>query len=114
MELKQVEDVLGVHVLGSPITSLLELSDAVERGLPKVTLRNVASRVAAGSIPYRRYKIFLMVGGRPDIPSPLETTTTLSFSYPDDIRGAELAAERDGEGSQKVNFAQQRLKEFPN
>jgi putative toxin-antitoxin system antitoxin component (TIGR02293 family) len=45
MELKQVEDVLGLHVLGGPMTSLLELSDAVERGLPKAALRNVASRV---------------------------------------------------------------------
>src|SRR5258708_36739979 len=45
MELKQVEDVLGLHVLGGPTASLLELSDAVERGLPKVTLRNVVSRV---------------------------------------------------------------------
>jgi putative toxin-antitoxin system antitoxin component (TIGR02293 family) len=45
MELKQVEDVLGLHVPDGPMTSLLELSDAVERGLPKATLRNVASRV---------------------------------------------------------------------
>ncbi len=40
-----MEDVLGVHVLGGAMTSLLELSDAVERGLPKIALRNVASRV---------------------------------------------------------------------
>jgi putative toxin-antitoxin system antitoxin component (TIGR02293 family) len=45
MELKQVEDVLGLDGPGGPMTSLLELSNAVERGLPKATLRNVASRV---------------------------------------------------------------------
>ena len=41
-----IGEVLGGHrVLGKPVTSLLELSDAVERGLPKATLRNVARRV---------------------------------------------------------------------
>ena len=35
----------GPRVLGRPITSLLELSDAVEQGLPKATLLNVARRV---------------------------------------------------------------------
>ncbi len=35
----------GKRVLGGPMTSLVELSSAVEQGLPKVTLRNVARRV---------------------------------------------------------------------
>jgi len=35
----------GMRILGSPVKSLLQLNAAVERGLPKSTLRNVASRV---------------------------------------------------------------------
>jgi putative toxin-antitoxin system antitoxin component (TIGR02293 family) len=35
----------GPRVLGKAVTSLLELSDAVERGLPKATLRIVVQRV---------------------------------------------------------------------
>ncbi|MCC6367859.1 MAG: DUF2384 domain-containing protein [Bryobacterales bacterium] len=35
----------GTRVLGGRVTSLLDLNDAVERGLPKATLRNVARRV---------------------------------------------------------------------
>jgi len=35
----------GLRVLGANITSILELNDAVERGLPKATLRHVARRV---------------------------------------------------------------------
>jgi len=35
----------GSRVFGRAVTSLLELNDAVERGLPKATLRNVARRV---------------------------------------------------------------------
>jgi putative toxin-antitoxin system antitoxin component (TIGR02293 family) len=46
MEPNHVEDVLGGrHILGGHVTSLLELSKAVERGLPKATLRNVVSHV---------------------------------------------------------------------
>jgi putative toxin-antitoxin system antitoxin component (TIGR02293 family) len=33
------------EVLGKPVTSLSDLSDAVERGLPKASLRNVVRRV---------------------------------------------------------------------
>jgi putative toxin-antitoxin system antitoxin component (TIGR02293 family) len=33
------------EVLGTPVTSLLDLSDAVESGLPKASLRNVVRRV---------------------------------------------------------------------
>jgi putative toxin-antitoxin system antitoxin component (TIGR02293 family) len=41
-----ISEVLGgARVLGVPVTSLLELSDAVERGLPKSTLRSVARHV---------------------------------------------------------------------
>src|SRR5712691_5835517 len=35
----------GRRVLGTQVTSLLDLNDAVERGLPKATLRNVARYV---------------------------------------------------------------------
>jgi hypothetical protein len=46
MEPRQVGQVLGgTRILGTPVRSLLQLNAAVERGLPKVTLRNVASHV---------------------------------------------------------------------
>ena len=46
MEPRHIGEVLGGRqVLGRPVTSILELNDAVERGLPKATLRNVARRV---------------------------------------------------------------------
>jgi putative toxin-antitoxin system antitoxin component (TIGR02293 family) len=46
LEPRQIGEVLGGHrVLGKPVTSILELNDAVERGLPKATLRNVARHV---------------------------------------------------------------------
>jgi putative toxin-antitoxin system antitoxin component (TIGR02293 family) len=46
MELTHISEVLGAdRILGKRITSLLELNDAVEQGLPKATLRNVARRV---------------------------------------------------------------------
>src|SRR5271157_1260808 len=46
MEPRHIGEVLGGrHVLGKPVTSILELNDAVQRGLPKATLRNVARRV---------------------------------------------------------------------
>ena len=35
----------GTRVLGRQVTSLLDLNDAVERGLPKSTLRHVARRI---------------------------------------------------------------------
>src|SRR5580693_8886944 len=35
----------GRRILGKAVTSLLELDDAVERGLPKATLRIVAARI---------------------------------------------------------------------
>ncbi len=48
LEARQIGEVLGgKSVLGTTVKSLLELSDAVERGLPKSTLRNVARRIFA-------------------------------------------------------------------
>ena len=46
LEPRHIGDVLGgPRVLGRPVRSLLQLDRVVERGLPKVTLRNVARRV---------------------------------------------------------------------
>jgi putative toxin-antitoxin system antitoxin component (TIGR02293 family) len=46
MEPHNTGEVLGgPGILGKSVTSLLELNDAVERGLPKATLRTVVSRV---------------------------------------------------------------------
>lgn len=46
MEPNNTAEVLGGHrVLGKSMSSLLELNDAVERGLPKATLRIVVSRI---------------------------------------------------------------------
>ena len=46
MEPRDTGNVLGgQRVLGKTVTSLLELNDAVERGLPKATLRIVVQRV---------------------------------------------------------------------
>jgi putative toxin-antitoxin system antitoxin component (TIGR02293 family) len=50
LEPRQIGDVLGgQRVLGRAVTSLLELNDAVEHGLPKATLRNVARRISSDS-----------------------------------------------------------------
>jgi len=54
MEPQHIQDILGGHrVLGRPVRSLLELNDAVERGLPKATLRNVARRVYSDAADQR-------------------------------------------------------------
>jgi putative toxin-antitoxin system antitoxin component (TIGR02293 family) len=46
LEPRHVGEVLGgTRILGSPVRSLLQLNAVVERGLPKSTLRNVASRI---------------------------------------------------------------------
>ena len=46
MEPRATGEVLGGRrVLGKAVTSLLELNEAVERGLPKATLRIVAARI---------------------------------------------------------------------
>jgi len=81
MEANETGKVLGgQRVLGKAVTSLLELSDAVERGLPKATLRIVVSRVfpdAAGQrammrriVPEATYK------RRRDRLSPAESERT--------------------------------------
>ena len=54
MEPRHIEEILGGHrVLGKPVRSLLELDDAVERGLPKATLRNVARRIFSDAAEQR-------------------------------------------------------------
>ena len=54
MEPYSVGEILGgTRILGKPVTSLLELNDAVERGLPKATLRNVARRVFSDAAEQR-------------------------------------------------------------
>jgi putative toxin-antitoxin system antitoxin component (TIGR02293 family) len=51
---RHIADVLGGRpILGKPLTSILELNDAVERGLPKATLRNVARRVFSDAAEQR-------------------------------------------------------------
>jgi hypothetical protein len=46
MESRHIAELLGGRrVLGKLVTSILELNAAVERGLPKATLRNVARRI---------------------------------------------------------------------
>jgi putative toxin-antitoxin system antitoxin component (TIGR02293 family) len=53
-EPRHIGEILGGHrVLGRHVRSLLELNDAVERGLPKATLRNVARRVFSESSEQR-------------------------------------------------------------
>jgi putative toxin-antitoxin system antitoxin component (TIGR02293 family) len=54
MQATHVGEILGgSRVLGGAINSLLELSDAVERGLPKSTLRNVARRIFSDTADQR-------------------------------------------------------------
>src|SRR5947199_9052496 len=54
MQPRNVSEVLGGNrVLGKPVTSILELNDAVERGLPKATLRNVARHVFSDAAEQR-------------------------------------------------------------
>jgi putative toxin-antitoxin system antitoxin component (TIGR02293 family) len=54
MEPRHIQEILGGHgVLGKPVRSLLELNDAVEHGLPKATLRNVARRVFSDAAEQR-------------------------------------------------------------
>jgi putative toxin-antitoxin system antitoxin component (TIGR02293 family) len=54
MEPRRVEEVLGGNrVLGKTFRSVLELDAAVEHGLPKVTLRNVARRIFSDTAEQR-------------------------------------------------------------
>jgi len=51
---RHIGEVLGGRrVLGRRVTSLLELNHAVELGLPKATLRNVARRVFSDAADQR-------------------------------------------------------------
>lgn len=50
----------GPHVLGSPVRSLLDLSAAVERGLPKSALKSTVERVF-GDAQNRRKMIYRIV-----------------------------------------------------
>ncbi len=54
LEPRHIGEILGGdRVLDKPATSILELNDAVERGLPKGALRNVARRVFSGATEQR-------------------------------------------------------------
>jgi putative toxin-antitoxin system antitoxin component (TIGR02293 family) len=54
MEPRLIGEVLGGNpALGKPMKSILELNAAVERGLPKSTLRNVARRVFSDAAEQR-------------------------------------------------------------
>ena len=54
MEPRHTGNVLGGRqVLGKAVTSLLELNDAVERGLPKATLRIVVQRIFSNASAQR-------------------------------------------------------------
>src|SRR5208282_2201818 len=54
LEPRHIGEVLGGgRVLGRPVASLLDLDHAVERGLPKSTLRNVAERVYSDAAEQR-------------------------------------------------------------
>jgi putative toxin-antitoxin system antitoxin component (TIGR02293 family) len=54
LEPRHIAEVLGgPSVLGKTMTSVLLLNDAVERGLPKATLRNVARRIFADAAGQR-------------------------------------------------------------
>ncbi|MGA2136605.1 MAG: antitoxin Xre/MbcA/ParS toxin-binding domain-containing protein [Bryobacteraceae bacterium] len=54
LEPRQVGEILGGRrVLGRSVDSLMELDDAVERGLPKSTLRNVVRHVFSDAAEQR-------------------------------------------------------------
>jgi putative toxin-antitoxin system antitoxin component (TIGR02293 family) len=54
LEARNIGEVLGGYrALGKPVKSIMELSAAVERGLPKSTLRNVAQRVFSDAADQR-------------------------------------------------------------
>ena len=55
VEAKRIAEILGgPQVLGGPVASLMDLTHAVERGLPKSTLRNVVRRVFTDAKEQRR------------------------------------------------------------
>ena len=76
LEPRHIGEVLGGHrVLGKPVTSLLELNDAVERGLPKATLRNVARHVFSDAAE-QRAMMHRIVPRRRERLSPSESERT--------------------------------------
>lgn len=76
-----IEEILGGRrVLGKPVRSVLELNVAVEHGLPKVTLRNVARRVFSDTAEQRAlmYRVVpeATYKRRRDLLSPAESGRT--------------------------------------
>lgn len=76
-----IEEILGGRrVLGKPVRSVLELNVAVEHGLPKVTLRNVARRVFSDTADQRAlmYRVVpeATYKRRRDLLSPAESGRT--------------------------------------
>jgi putative toxin-antitoxin system antitoxin component (TIGR02293 family) len=56
MQPRHIGEVLGGNrVLGKPLKSLMELNNAVQRGLPKATLRSVVRRVFPGAAEQRAW-----------------------------------------------------------
>jgi putative toxin-antitoxin system antitoxin component (TIGR02293 family) len=81
LEPYHVEEILGGRrVLGKPVRSVLELDVAVEHGLPKVTLRNVARRVFSDTADQRAlmYRVVpeATYKRRRDLLSPAESGRT--------------------------------------
>ena len=81
MEPRQIGEILGGdRVLGCAVTSLLELNDVVERGLPKATLRNVVRRISSDTAEQRAmmYRIVpeATYKRRRDRLSPIESERT--------------------------------------
>jgi len=81
LEPVHVEEILGGRrVLGKPVKSVLELDIAVEHGLPKVTLRNVARRVFSDTAEQRAlmYRVVpeATYKRRRDLLSPAESGRT--------------------------------------
>jgi putative toxin-antitoxin system antitoxin component (TIGR02293 family) len=76
-----IEEILGGRrVLGKPVRTVLELNVAVEHGLPKVTLRNVARRVFSDTAEQRAlmYRVVpeATYKRRRDLLSPAESGRT--------------------------------------
>jgi hypothetical protein len=56
LEPRHIGEVLGGHcLLGKPVASIPQLNDAVERGLPKATLRKVARWSALPNLASHRF-----------------------------------------------------------
>src|ERR1700678_1231043 len=80
-EAQHIEEVLGGNrVLGRSVRTVLELEAAVEHGLPKVTLRNVARRVFSDAADQRALMFRVVPEAtykrRRDLLSPAESGRT--------------------------------------